>query len=186
MIDFLREYKVYKIEGDVIEIGCFLGGGTYKLCKFYEKYTPNKTIFAVDIFDPTTDLTTCSSGFTMAQVYSDSMKKIGCKSQKEIFNHTTRKCKNLRVIIGDSRKVQLSCEKVSFGFIDGNHSPDYVKNDFNLIWQKLVSGGMIGFDDYNSDLPNVTETIHQIIQKNCMQIRRIHLVGNHIFIMVKA
>jgi len=45
IIDFISERNLVEIPGDIIKIGSFLGGGTYKLCKFCEKEAPQKTIY---------------------------------------------------------------------------------------------------------------------------------------------
>src|SRR4051812_22463070 len=45
------------VPGDVVEVGVLLGGGTYKLCRYFERRAPEKRVFAVDVFDPTFDVT---------------------------------------------------------------------------------------------------------------------------------
>ena len=57
-----------------------------------------------------------------------------------------------------------------FGFIDGNHQPDYVRNDFLLIWDNLVSGGVVALHDYKSELPEVTRTIDRLLDEKKKKI----------------
>jgi hypothetical protein len=50
-----------------------------------------------------------------------------------------------------------------FAYVDGCHSSAYVLSDFRLAWKPMVSGGVLAFDDYGYDLPNVTRTVNQIL-----------------------
>ena len=186
ILDFLKENRIYEVDGDIVEIGVFLGGGTYKLCKFYEKYAPDKMIFAVDIFDPEIDEAECTRGIKMKDLYSAQLKQFSGKSQLDIFRTVTKENKNLEVIIGDSRDLILPCSTISFAYIDGNHSPEYVMNDFYKVWENISEGGVAALDDYGYDLPSVTETVNRIIGKEYATIRKIHTSGlKTIFIMKK-
>lgn len=160
LMDVILENKLYELEGDFVEIGVFLGGGTYKLSKLIERKDSIKKIFAIDIFDPTFDKIACMRGNTMEEIY---MKILNGKNQYEIYKKVTQNCKNIITISGDSKKINISCEKIAFVYIDGNHSPDYIKNDFYKVWSKIVQGGVIAFDDYGYDLPQVTEAIDALI-----------------------
>lgn len=171
LINFIEREGILDIQGDIVEIGAFLGGGTYKIAKYLEKKKSQKQIYVIDIFDPNADLTKCIHGITMKELYERIINEVGKgASQWEIFTHVTRNCKNIQVIKGDSKNVQLPTEKVCFAFIDGNHDPSYVKNDFYLIWTKLSPGGVIAFDDYGYDLPQVTCTINELIGKHAQDI----------------
>lgn len=183
LLDTIISSKVYELDGDVVEIGAFMGGGTYKLCKLFEKLAPDKKIIVVDIFDPNFDDTKCSQGISMKELYNRILKG---KNLFEIYKNITRECRNLVTIVKDSKEVVLPTSKVCFAYIDGNHSPDYVRNDFYLIWGKLVSKGIVSFDDYGFDLPQVTETIHRLIGENADKIYKIWTAGlKTIFIQKK-
>jgi len=61
-----------------------------------------------------------------------------------------------------------------FGFIDGNHQAEYVRNDFNIVWPNLVPNGAVGFHDYRSELVEVTETIDGLIDEHKGEISDTH------------
>jgi hypothetical protein len=185
ILDFLRKHKIYEIDGDVVEIGVFLGGGTYKLCKFYEKISPVKSIYAVDIFDPEFDNTLCCDGQKMNNLYKTHLDNIGGTSQIDIFESVTKRCRNMKLLIGDSKDIVLPCSKVSFAYIDGNHSSEYVMSDFYKIWEKLAHGGVIALDDYGYDLPNVTETINKIIGRESANIKKVCTAGLKTVFIIK-
>ncbi len=174
LLDQVDKQKIIELDGDFVEIGCFLGGGTYKLCKYLEVNKSSKKVYALDIFSPSFDKTKCLSGKKMSSIYMSKLKE---KNQLELYKKITKNCNNLITLVGDSKKVELPLKKISFAYIDGNHSAEYVRNDFNLVWRKLVKGGVISFDDYGYDLPNVTKQINLLIAKNCNNINKIWTSG---------
>lgn len=121
----------------------------------------------------------------MNELYIRTLSTLGFSSQWEVFQKVTQDCKNIRVIKGDTKKVSLPPEKVAFAFIDANHSPDYVLNDFHLVWEKLVPRGCIAFHDYGWDLPQVTETIDHIISTLQEQLTSYVYPEGHIAYLLK-
>lgn len=158
---WLRKNQIAELDGDVVEIGSFLGGGTAKLAKFFGKY--NKKVFAVDIFQPSFDKTKNIEGNSMASLYSQVLRG---RDQEEVFKETTKKYLNIVMIKGDSKQVTVPCRAICFSFIDGCHDPEYVRSDFYLVWGKTVPGGVVGFHDYGADLPQTTRTIDELIETN--------------------
>ena len=55
LIRFIEDRELQHLDGDIIEIGAYMGGGTVKLAGFAKKY--HKKVFAVDTFDPGVDRT---------------------------------------------------------------------------------------------------------------------------------
>jgi hypothetical protein len=182
LIDFIIKRKLQKLEGDIIEIGAFMGGGTVKLARFGQKY--RKKVYAIDIFDPESDKTPDKNGVKMCDIYQALLQG---RSQLEVYQQATRAFDNIVTINMDSKKVSFhKRQKFVFGFIDGNHQPDYVKNDFNLIWPHLVPGGSVGFHDYNFDLPEVTRAIDGLIDKHKDEISEVREIKqSHIVILTK-
>lgn len=182
LIDFMTDRALHELQGDIIEIGAFLGGGTVKLARFGEKY--NKRVFVVDIFDPGCDKTRDTWGIRMCDIYQAFLQG---RSQREAYGETTQGFDNIVTIDKDSREVEFPEEQdFIFGFIDGNHDPEYVRNDFQLIWSHLVPGGTVGFHDYDFDLPDVTETINELIDGNRDEISEVREIeGKHIVLVTK-
>lgn len=162
------------VPGDVVEIGVFLGGGTRKLCEWFSRHAPEKKIVAVDIFDPSFDLTKCSEGTTMAGLYDSALAG---RDQRSVFDEQTAGCSNLEVVTGDSAAIDLPCERIAFAYVDGNHSAPYVRSDFELVWAKLSPGGVVGFDDYGRNIPEVTQTLHELIGERAKEVARVWADG---------
>lgn len=162
------------VPGDVVEIGVLLGGGTFKLCRWFARAAPEKRVIAIDIFDSTVDVTECSSGKTMAGLYQE---VLAGRDQRSVFDEVTAGCTNLTVVAGDSAAVELPCERIAFAYVDGNHSARYVRSDFELVWARLSPGGVVGFDDYGGDIPEVTRTLHELLGERAGEVARVWVDG---------
>lgn len=162
LINFLNANRILDLPGDLVEIGAFCGGGTYKLGKFLSRKAARKKVYVIDCFDIGRDMTECTAGTQMTQLYS---RQLDGRSQKEVFYEVTRGLSNIEVIEEDSKCARIPAETVCFAFVDGNHAPEYVRNDFYLVWGKLAPGGVVAFHDYGYDLPPVTA----VLDKLCAQ-----------------
>jgi predicted O-methyltransferase YrrM len=161
IIDFMKQRALYKLEGDIIEIGAYMGRGTAKLAKFARRY--GKKVYAIDVFDPSLDKTLSKSGVKAGDVYEAFLQG---RSMLQAYRESTRAFDNIITIREDSTKVSLPQEqKFIFGFIDGCHQQAYVENDFHSIWPHLVHGGALGLHDYKfDDWPEVTKAAHKLMQ----------------------
>ena len=134
-----------------------------------ELHAQEKKVYTIDVFQAAFDQTECALGDTMATIYRKSLRG---RDQLTVYREITGSCKNLVTLVGDSAKVALPCERIAFGYVDGNHDPKYVRNDFDLIWSRLSPGGVIAFDDYGFDLPEVTKTIDELAMQASKSIAR--------------
>ena len=172
LIEFIDKNKLYNLSGDFLEIGAFMGGGSKKLAKYAGKY--GKKLHVIDLFDPDFDPTKNNRGEAMNVIYR---KILGQKNLREVFDKNTKDAKNIIVYNEDSKKIQLPADlKICFAFVDGNHDPEYVKNDFNLVWNKTISGGVVAYHDYGGDLPQTTTAIKEMIEKNRATIEKTDLM----------
>lgn len=175
LIDFINEREAFKLDGHIVEIGVLFGGGTAKLAKFAKAH--KKNVYAIDVFDPHFDGSQNLEGVKMSTQYRIRRLLVGGfknKSQFEVFKETTRGFDNVIVMKEDSKNVNFSpTEKFMFCFIDGNHTSEYVMNDFYKVWTNLVPGGVIGFHDYNGDIPDVTKAVDYLIEKHQNEIEEV-------------
>jgi len=162
LIDFMEERGLYELEGDIVEIGAYMGRGTAKLARFAQRY--GKKVYAVDVFDPSLDKTLSRSGIKAGDVYQAFLQG---RSMLEVYQESTRGFDNIVTMKEDSRKVSFPEEhRLIFGFIDGCHQQVYVEHDFNLIWPHLVSGGALGLHDYEfDDWPEVTRAADKLMSE---------------------
>jgi SAM-dependent methyltransferase len=167
LIDFIKQRALCKLEGDIIEIGAYMGRGTAKLAKLARRY--GKKVYAIDVFDPNLDKTLSKGGIKAGDVYEAFLRG---RSMLRAYQKSTRGFDNIITIREDSRKVSFpEKQRFIFGFIDGCHQQAYVENDFHLIWPHLVSGGVLGFHDYKfDDWPEVTKAIDKLIHAHKKEI----------------
>ncbi|MHB9073706.1 MAG: class I SAM-dependent methyltransferase [Desulfobaccales bacterium] len=175
IFEFIQTKNILNVPGDMVEIGVFCGGGTYKLAHYLLLNNSAKTIYAIDIFNISFDKTKNTDGIEMGNIYETIVKG---KNQYEIFSQVINGLNNIVPIKEDSKKVTIPTNAISFAFIDGNHSPDYVQNDFYLVWEKLSPGGIVAFHDYGYDLPQVTEVIDNLYVKHIAEISNKYINKN--------
>lgn len=181
LIEFIKKHGLLLIEGDFLEIGTFLGGGARKLAKFIEK--SGKKLFVVDVFDPTFDISQTEGGRKATDLY---LKALKGRSQYEVYQEAIAGCENVVTLAQDSKKVKIPTERLAFAFIDGNHAPIYVENDFYLAWDLLASGGAVAFHDYGGDLPATTAAIDKLIEENQLRIKKIeHFKKKNLLFVLK-
>jgi methyltransferase family protein len=159
ILDTIERDRLWALGGDFVEIGVFLGGGTYQLAKVLERHAPDRRVYAIDIFDPDVDATRASDGMSMNAIYR---RHLEGRDQEETYRAVVAACPNVVTIAGDSAAVELPTDAVSFAHIDGNHEPDYVRGDFELVWRRAVPGAVVAFDDYGEDLPGVRDAVDAI------------------------
>jgi hypothetical protein len=162
LIDFMEQRELHKLEGDMVEIGAYMGRGTAQLAKFAQRY--GKKVYAIDVFDAGLDRTLSKGGVKAGDVYEAFLQG---RSMLEAYQESTQGFDNIITIREDSRRVSFPEEqRFTFGFIDGCHQQSYVESDFQLIWPHIVSGGSIGLHDYKfHDWPEVTEAANKLMQE---------------------
>jgi SAM-dependent methyltransferase len=170
LLEEIERNRIDRVEGDVLEIGALLGGGTAKLCGWFARHAPGKRVVTVDVFDPSFDPTTTMEGWSMDELYASSL---GDRNQREVFDDVTGGCTNLTVVAGDSTAVELPAERLAFAFVDGSHVAEDVHTDFETVWRRLAPGGIAAFHDYGANLPGVTHTLHACIGAHAAEIVRV-------------
>lgn len=172
LIEYIEKNNIQNLNGDFLEIGAFMGGGTKKLARFASEF--GKKLFVIDVFDPDFDSTQNDRDESMNWIYR---KILGPKNLREVFDANTKDEKNIIVYSDDSKKIQLPDDlNLCFTFVDGNHNPEYVKNDFRLAWDRTVSGGVVAYHDYGGDLSRTTQAIKKMIEENKENISKTFLI----------
>ncbi len=170
-VKYINENSIYGLEGDILEIGAFMGGGSFKLANYINQF--NKKLHVVDIFDTNFDDTINDRGERMFEIYN---KILGKRNLYNEFKKNTHNCSNIILHKTDSKKLILDKNsKLCFSFIDGNHDADYVRSDFELAYQHTVHNGIISLHDYGGDLPRVTKEIESIISEYKNKISQIDI-----------
>jgi hypothetical protein len=167
LLEEIERHQLERVDGDALEIGVLLGGGTAKLCGWFARNAPGKRVVAVDVFDPGFDPTTTVQGWTMRELYAH---RLDGRNQRAVFDEVTGGYENLVVVAGDSTSTPLPTDRLAFAFVDGSHVPADVRSDFELVWERLAPGGVAAFHDYGADLPAVTDTLDACVRAHAGEI----------------
>lgn len=76
--------------------------------------------------------------------------------------------KNIKIIKDTSKNAvnEIPDNSVDFVYIDGNHSYEYVKEDLELYYPKLKSGGIMGGHDFSTETLGVVKAVIEFMEKN--------------------
>lgn len=132
LLQQIIEFNKYKV---CVEIGVAYGTTTYYLCKGAEKN--NGYVYGFDLWDvhgiqkqfnKISSLHDAENYLYNKNVSNFSLFKVDTKTEKF------------------KEKINL-LESIDFAFIDGCHSYSGIKNDFDIIYNRLSPYGMIAFHD---------------------------------------
>lgn len=177
LIEFMEKHRLFAIDGDIVEIGAFMGGGTVKLAAWAGKH--GKQVYVIDVFDPQTDDTMSPTGVSAREVYEAFLQG---QSMFDVYRAATRRFDNITTLRKDSRTVRFPEDRrFVFAFIDGCHQEAFVLSDFHLVWPHIVRGGAVGFHDYEyADWPEVTTAVKRILSEHGAEIAETsEIVGSY-------
>ncbi len=182
LVDLIRREGLDRMAGDFLEIGCFLGGGTAKLAKVAS--ASEKQVWVIDLFNPDFDLTKNLAGDRMADLYRNYLRG---RTQEEIFRQVTAPWSgSIQVLKQDSMQARFPDGlRFSFAFVDGNHDPEWVKSDFQMVFKRLLPGGWAGFHDYGGDSPEVTALLDSMLVQYGGEIGRIEKIKDRWILLVQ-
>jgi len=135
----------------VIEIGRYKGGSTLLIAA---AINGEGEFWSVDLGDKE------------ARLHGDEGKR---KFDEQIANLCHRLGLRVNLIVGDSRTVEVDTGEVDLVFIDGDHSYEGVRSDFERFGKRVRIGGAVLFDDafdegiFKSHSDTVGQLIHEVI-----------------------
>jgi predicted O-methyltransferase YrrM len=126
-----------------VEVGCYAGGSA---CLVSQR--KNTNIFSIDLGNPINP-------------------EVAIKNMQKFNNHSNK----FEYIQGNSQlestlvRLKSFINDIDVLFIDGDHSYNGVKNDFNLYSPLVKNGGYVVFDDYNDHVssPEVKSAVNEIV-----------------------
>lgn len=142
-----------------VEIGSWQGKSTYCIAKGLR----TGKVWAIDPFN--------ADGGLDLQSQDEYNNKKGNRDLLEVFTDNMRSLDVLDKIVvkkGYSNQFADEVNKIDFLFIDGDHSIEGCKSDFELYAHKIVPGGFIAFHDYYAHRPELgpTHVIDNIVLKS--------------------
>lgn len=134
----------------VIEVGRYKGGSTLLLAAAMKG---EGTLWSIDI------------GEKEARMYRDGKARSFDDQLRDVC--TKFGFKNVEIIVGDSRTLEIETGEVDLVFIDGDHSYDGVKNDFERFGKRVRLGGAVLLDDtFDEELFKThTESVGRLVKE---------------------
>ena len=126
-----------------VEVCCYAGGSA---CLVSQR--KNTNIFSIDLGNPINH-------------------EVAIKNMQKFNNHSNK----FEYIQGNSQlestlvRLKSFINDIDVLFIDGDHSYNGVKNDFNIYSPLVKNGGYVVFDDYNDHVssPEVKSAVNEIV-----------------------
>ena len=159
------------IDGDIyVEIGVHYGHSLSSIGYAFS----NKTLIGIDLFDQEWFKKHGSVIDDVYKLVEDNIDKFSPSDKNNEFH----------LIKGDSRnrytlqKLEdcLNNRKIDLLYIDGEHTVEAVKSDFELYFPLVKSGGLIVFDDYFPKNSEVYQAVNDICQRYKNELNVIGLV----------
>jgi O-methyltransferase len=169
------------IEGDIVELGCYVGESSKYIRKTLDVYNSNKTLTVYDSFEGLPEL----SDYEV----NTGWKPFTLKTSEEIIinNFENNDLTPPKIVKGWFKDIQDEDlpEKISFAFLDGDFY-ESIYDSLSKIYDRMVDGGIILFHDFRRpDLPGVDAAIRDFFKERnieynleviCNQLGR-HIIG---------
>lgn len=145
----------------VIEVGRYKGGSTLAIAAAMQ---PEGQFWSIDIGEKERRLRRGHVQLTYDQQIKTVFPRLGL---------------NVHLIIGDSRNVELNTGEVDLVFIDGDHSYEGVKNDFDRFGRRVRVGGAVLLDDafdewlFRTHSDTVGRLVEEVVQSGEFRLARV-------------
>ena len=172
---------VKDLPGDFVEIGVFKGSGTASFAKFLEIFCPHsiKKVIGFDIFDASNPDEVLSKDSTidiceMKKVYNRvDVSELSFESVQHRLDSMNLSNQSSMLIAGDvETSIPDFLEKnpgfrISLLYLDADiERPTYVS--LNLLWDRIVSGGVIVFDEFEYHKFSESAGYDKFIRERCI------------------
>lgn len=171
-----------QIEGDVVELGCFVGESSKYLRRTLDRFNSDKKLFVYDSFEGLPDLSRWEEGTPW--------KPRTLKTSEEVLirnfevNGLDKPNKIVKGWFKDIKDEDLP-EKISFAFFDGDFY-DSIYDSLVKVYDRVSEGGYIFFHDYQRpDLPGVDQAIKDFLQERNEEYW-VYSVTNQLGLLIKG
>ena len=161
IIESLASVLEKDLEGDIVELGCYVGESSKYIRKTLDVYNSNKSLTLYDSFE----------GLPPLSKYEENTgwKPFTLKTSEGVLieNFQNNNLKVPKIVKGwfkDIKDEDLP-EKICFAFLDGDFY-DSIYDSLEKIYDRVVDGGIIMFHDFRrNDSPGVDAAIRDFFEK---------------------
>jgi hypothetical protein len=138
--DVLIDLRNQGKRGDVVEIGSLRGKTTVFLARIMESLFPENTLHSIDPY------TIEGAERSLSQERVSEIESI----YQDFLAHTQSLGNHRHHKLSSREAADLLPDGLVFSFIDGEHTYDGVRADFEMVCAKTQVGGVIAIDDYRN------------------------------------
>lgn len=147
-----------RVDGDVVELGCYEGGSAVELQRYLVKHAPERSLWLYDSFEG------------LPQKTEEDRSPIGSLFQAGVLKAAPSRLKrnfvkaNLPIPeITRAWFYELDPEdlpdQIALAFLDGDFY-ESIMDSLKLVWPKMATSGVVIVDDYdNAKLPGVRKAL---------------------------
>jgi len=139
------------------EIGVSTGGHSHKILET----THVEKLYSIDPYTPNTTLNLWVEG----NYYYDIMF-LRVKHRLGQYGDRSEMIRAYSSDVADRFKDN----ELDFVFVDGSHEYQYVKEDLELYYKKIRSGGIMAGDDYNTGFPGVARAVNEFFAAQGLKV----------------
>lgn len=165
---FLDDYKLYEIwqsieqvkhsEGDLIEIGVWRGGSGFLMAKKCRLEGIEANIYLCDTFTGLVKTSKNDSAYTGGEHSDTSVQLV----ENLLKTENLTNAKILKGIFPEESATSIEDKKFRLCHIDVDIYQS-AKDTFHWVWQRLVPGGIVIFDDFGGLLTDgVTKMVNEV------------------------
>lgn len=149
--------SVDSVDGDILEIGSAWGRSAILLLT-----ASKKKFYSIDPHTGGRAFIEQNKKQNSLEYFKENIAKFSFEERTTLLVKTTQEV---------TEEKTLNNHKFAFVFIDGLHSAEGVKIDFDLSYSLLSKNGIMAFDDYFSEsIPDYTAMIDQLCQENNIKL----------------
>lgn len=147
------------IEGDVTELGCYVGTAALHEMRLLRQLAPDKQLWLYDSFEGLPEKTPADLSPAGAQFTHGALR-----TSKQVLMHNFKKAGLPLPMVKKAWFSDLNAgdmpEKICFAFLDGDYY-DSILQSLRLVWPKLSPGATVIVDDYqNEALPGAARAVN--------------------------
>jgi O-methyltransferase len=172
ILELFEKILKKNVEGDVIEMGCYVGTTTLFLRRLLLSYKSDKILHAYDSFaglppKTTEDESPAGEQFKAGELYA----------QRSVFIRNFKQAGLPLPVMHKGWFSELTSDdmpvKISFAFLDGDFY-DSIHDSLKLVWPRLTPGAIVVVDDYQSEaLPGAKRAVDEWLVGHPARLRMV-------------
>lgn len=164
----LGQVMASRVEGDVVELGCYVGTTSVFLAEAIQK--SSKKLYCYDSFEGLPEKTGQDNSPA-----GDQFKKGELLATKKQFTQNFKKANLPMPIVKKAWFSELTPENlpnnIAFAFLDGDYYQS-IKDSLKLVWPRLTKGAVVVVDDYASEaLPGAARAVNEWLKTHSAKLQ---------------